>query len=117
MAQEEVNQKRLFERSKFNGAVQFQYKGRPYYGGTIANDLSEDGIRINLHDFVPLNTELNLQVQQEAQKFIECIGRVVWIEQLAYSERFRAGLQFTGSFLNAGPKNEIRQYLSSIKGK
>ena len=115
MEQQGLTQRRSFQRVKFTEPVQFQYKGTSVYGGSVASDISEDGIQLKLNDFFPIHTQINLQVHLSHEKVIECIGRIVWIEQLPYSERYKAGIQFIPNSVSGEPKEEIHRFLLSQK--
>ena len=66
-------------------------------------DLSEGGVRVDVYDFVPVNTELTLQIRVAVEKVIEYVGRVVWIRKFPFADRYQVGLEFSRdkSFLAA----------------
>ena len=90
----EVQEKRGCERVRFSESVRFQLKEAQQFVGCTARDISESGICVTLNDFVPLNTQMVLQVQLALERMVDCIARVVWISKLPYSDRYQAGLEF-----------------------
>ena len=88
------SEKRFGERVKFTESVQFQIMDTEYFGGCLACDISEHGVRINLNDFVPLDTEMQLSLRLAADQVIDCNAKVIWIHKLPYTDRYQAGLVF-----------------------
>ncbi len=108
-----IEEKRLFRRVSCGQPVHFQSKDPAQFGGCLSRDLSEGGIQINLNDFIPLGTELNLQIQLAPERAVECVGRVVWVRGLPLMDRYQAGLEFLqGGFL-WDSKKEIRGLVQS----
>ena len=108
------SERRIFRRIRFKEPVQFQFKDQIEAGGSVSSDLSEGGIRLMLFKFIPLNTELTLQVHLTSQKVLECHGRVVWIEKIQHAEAYQAGLEFRGTDSIFDSKREIQKFLSTI---
>lgn len=89
-------EKRRFLRIAYSDAVRYQFKDSGRFGGCIARDISEEGIRLDMEDFVPVNTEMLLQMKlQTIPKVVDLKGRVVWLQQIPYSDRYHVGLQFS----------------------
>ena len=93
----DFSERRSSRRIKLRESVQYRLKEAGDSQGCLSNDISEKGIRINSNDFLPLNTELNLQVQMGLEGSLECQGRVVWMEKLPFAERYWVGLEFVPS--------------------
>lgn len=89
-----VQERRKFKRKEFREPVQFQFADPAQFGGSLAYDLSEGGIKMNFNDFVPLDTKIGLQVRLDSQKVIDCIGHVVWVQKYPHMECYQAGLEF-----------------------
>ena len=110
-ATESVQERRSFKRIKLSEPVHFQLKDSHEYGGCLTADISAGGVRINFNDFVPVNTEFVLQLQLASQKMIDCVGRVVWVEQMPYSDRYQVGLKFENTGSLVGSQREINDFI------
>jgi hypothetical protein len=106
-------ERRYKKRIIFKEPVQFQTKAFDEWAGTVGGDLSSGGMRLNFYDFVPLNTELNLQIRLAPEKIVNCSGRLVWIVKMRYMERYQGGVEFQESGENAPAKQEIEKFLTS----
>jgi len=106
-------EKRISERMAHKAPIQFFSKDSGPLTGCIAKDISESGIQINLNDFLPLNTELTLNIQLDAKRTVECAGKVVWIRKLPVSDRYLAGLEFSRDDSLLNPKAEIHHFIKS----
>ncbi len=105
-------EKRRFRRARFSDAISYRLKDVNHFGGCLGCDISEGGVRIQFNDFVPINTEMVLQMKlSNIPKVIDVTGRVVWLQQVPYSDRYQIGLQFT----KADPiyHEEIRSYVKT----
>lgn len=90
-----IEEKRRFPRRQFKEAVNYHLRETQDFGGCLAADLSTGGIRINFNEFVPLNTEIQVQIHpQGSSKVLDLIGKVVWVSEIPFSERYQIGLQF-----------------------
>jgi len=90
-------ERREYKRYKIQSPVRFKANEPNKIGAGVSIDLSEGGIRLNINEFLPVKTELLLQIQLELSKFIECTGKVVWVEKFPFSDRYQAGVQFDHS--------------------
>jgi len=106
-------EKRQFKRAVFREAVQYQAREASDYGGCLAHDVSEGGIRINSNDFIPLDTEVSLSIRLHSDHVAELAARVVWIQKLPYAERYQVGLEFVHGSSNMESKEDIRNYIQS----
>lgn len=102
MKEHNTEDKRQFHRMLYTEPVQYQFNDPGQFGGCVARDLSEGGVRIYMNDFVPLNTELTLKIRLADENIIECTGRVVWVEKSRFGDSYQAGLMFSqdGSVLS-----------------
>ena len=92
---EKPEEKRRSERIRFQEPLDFQWKDNPLSGGCLACDLSERGIRINFNEFVPLNSEIELTMRlKDRPQVITLLGKVVWVRQVPFSDRYQLGLEF-----------------------
>ena len=108
-----IEEKRLFRRVSCSQPVHFQFKDPAQFGGCLSRDLSEGGIQITSNDFVPLGSELVLQIQLATEKAVECVGRVVWVRGLPLMDRYQAGLEFLQSGFLWDSRKEIRGLVQS----
>jgi Tfp pilus assembly protein PilZ len=115
---EKPEEKRKATRVKFQEALDFHWKNTPLMGGCLACDLSEGGIRINFNEFVPLDTEIELTIKLKDQAtVITLLGKVVWVKQVPFSDRYQIGLEFAGNDLDSATESsqEIHQYINSLR--
>lgn len=107
-----VTEKRRFRRVQFRDPVSYRTSDINGFGGCLAYDISEGGMKINFNDFVPIDNEMILQMRlNKIPKVVETTARVVWVQQVPYSDRYQMGLQFTESDPIA--QEEIRSYVKS----
>ena len=107
-------ERRDCRRIQFREPVQYQYKDPSQFGGWLACDISEGGIKVNMNDFVPLDTEISLQVPLANGKTIDCLGRVVWVQKLPFSDYYQAGLKFEVVDSIVEVQNDLHQYIESF---
>src|SRR3989338_4836688 len=89
-------EKRRFPRAQFHEAVHYQLKDESKFGGCLASDIGEGGIQVSLNDFVPINTELVLQMKLgRLARVVDLTGRVAWLQRVPFSDRYQVGLEFT----------------------
>jgi len=93
--------------------VRFESKDQSKFGGSLSADIGEGGIKLNVGEFLPLYTELNMQIYLDPQKVIECMGKVVWVKKVGHSERYEAGLEFTSSDQISDFKRQIHEFVES----
>ena len=110
-------QKRKFPRFPFRDAVSYHlYQTPQKFGGCLAYDIGEGGVKINFHDFIPLGTEITLKMrlgQKSTSRIIDIAGRVVWVIRVPFSDYYQVGVKFIDTISNLKPKEEIGQYLKS----
>ncbi len=118
---EEINtnryERRRFPRLSFREPVQYELKDSHRFGGCLAGDLSEGGIRINFNDFIPLKTKMVVQVFLAMGRMVECTGHVVWVQKFPFSDRYQAGLEFADSDSGSEAKKEISRFVSHASQK
>lgn len=107
----EISEKRVAKRVSFKEPVGFQFKDPSRFGGCLGCDLSETGVRINFSDFVPLGTELLIQLQLAEKKVVERIGKVVWVQKFPFMDRYQVGLQFLNDRPISGSPQQIRKFV------
>ena len=100
--------RRLAKRITFKEPVRYELTDPAHYGGTVAYDLSESGLRLRLTDFLPLNTEVILNIGLKSGQNVECRGKIVWVSQIPFSDQYQAGVEFADPELIGEVKNKIR---------
>ncbi|VAX37565.1 hypothetical protein MNBD_UNCLBAC01-1952 [hydrothermal vent metagenome] len=85
---------RKFKRIALNAPVQFERKDILQSGGSLSHNICSGGIRINFNEFVPLQTEILLEVQLASKQILECFGKVVWVEKERYNDHYQVGIEF-----------------------
>ena len=128
-----MEEKRKFKRIEFKEAIQYnidsgialgdlqynidwhgpQHQMWSTFGGCLAYDLSEGGVRFRSNDFIPLNTEMSLKFQLESDSQVDLKAKVVWVRQIPHSEIFQVGLKFEDSHLNALVKEGLHEFVES----
>ena len=106
-----MEEKRQHQRIKFAEPVQFYSKDHFLTGGTLACDLSETGIRINVNEFIPVGKELILNINLGIEEIAECMGLVVWVSKLAYNERYQVGVEFLPTTSSLESKSRIQEFV------
>ncbi|MCK5012344.1 MAG: PilZ domain-containing protein [Candidatus Omnitrophica bacterium] len=110
-----IDERRSFHRFNRAQPVRFQLKDPSQFGGSLSCDLSQGGARIHLSDFIPVNTELTLQIQLADQSIVECPCRVAWVEKNRFSDRYQAGLEFVQADSIMDSQSKIHGFLSRQK--
>lgn len=96
---------------RINAKFPIRYKIRKggFFASALTNDLSLSGARLNTDRFFPKGLNLNLELNI-LSRVINPVGRVVWSQPLAYSNRYQMGIEFIE--INAQDKNYLSDYLS-----
>lgn len=110
-----AQEKRKFLRVKFTNTVSFHNLNELDFGGCSGCDLSEGGIRLNVFQFFPVETELSLQIEFSKDNVLHCTGRVKWVEVIPIAERFRIGVKFESIDSPIDFKNELQHMLKDGK--
>ncbi|HLF18177.1 MAG TPA: PilZ domain-containing protein [Candidatus Omnitrophota bacterium] len=105
-----TDNRRVYPRMRFKDAVRFEQKDQAQFGGSVALDLSSSGLRMRFNDYVPVGTELVLQIHLNEEKIVECMGKVVWVTKYPYSDHYQAGLEFESPENLAESKAKIHRY-------
>jgi hypothetical protein len=107
--------KRVAPRARFKDSIRFEQKDQAEFGGSVGLDLSATGVRMRFNDYIPVGTELVLQIQLNKERTVECVGKVVWVKKYPYSDHYQAGLEFESPDDLIESKAEIhRYYLDSL---
>jgi len=94
-----MENKRQFPRFSFNEPVGYQRGGSSSLEGSVAEDISQTGLKLSVSEFIPLNTVLDLQIQLPGQmRLVSARAKVVWIKETAHrDDAWEVGLQLVGS--------------------
>lgn len=107
--------KRAYLRTKLSEPVQYQLSETGLENGSVCADISEGGLRIKLNNFIPVGKNIRLQIHLPQGHSVECIGKVVWIKQERYSERFQAGISFENPEYKYGEgRHQVRNYINRV---
>ncbi|MBF0484656.1 MAG: PilZ domain-containing protein [Candidatus Omnitrophica bacterium] len=87
-------EKRRYRRLWFHEPVEYHLAGSGHSGGCLSSDLSEGGLRMNFGDFVPVGTKMLLSIPLGHNRVFDCEGKVVWVENIAESDRCNLGVEF-----------------------
>ncbi len=105
-----MENRRLAPRFSFNEPVGYQ-RGGGIPEGSIAEDISQTGLKLSVSEFIPLNTTLELQIQLPGQEQLVCAHtKVVWVKEIPHrDDAWEIGLHLISgeSFSEA-----IRQYVN-----
>ncbi len=69
---------------------------KTYYA--LTRDLSVDGMRILTEKFLPIETEIQMEIELlDSNKLINLNGKVIWISSLYEDELYEVGIEFIGA--------------------
>jgi hypothetical protein len=93
-----VPTRRLYIRVQYQDPILVQPIGgsamhRVFY--TLAEDLSEGGVRLLSPELIAIDTPLLLDIQIEGAPAIHLVGRVTWARQNGVDEHWALGVAFT----------------------
>lgn len=108
-----TQEKRRFERVSFREPVQFKAAKDAEFSGSLAYDISSEGLRFQTENFIPLNESLMLELQLSAQKSLSLHGKVIWVQMVPHSDRYQIGVQFDDSRELHSAKQGIQQFVSA----
>ena len=88
-----TDNKRQYPRFSFPEPVSYQSQELP--NGSLAGNISVGGLKLSVHEFVPLGTVLEVQIAfSNPIRVVNVKTKVVWVKEIAYSERYELGLEF-----------------------
>ncbi len=104
---------RQHHRSILLSEVSYRHEKNPMFGGCIAQDVSESGIKIKILEFFPPGSPLELQFKLPmSPKAFVVKGKVAWINKLPYNEQWEVGVDFK---MDAEHASLIRRYVATKK--
>ena len=106
-----MENRRQHPRFSFNEPVGYQKLGEDSpVEGSVAEDISQTGLKLSVSEFIPLNTVLELQIQLPGQsQLLPARAKVVWVKEVPHQDdRWELGLQLIDgeSFSSA-----VREYI------
>jgi c-di-GMP-binding flagellar brake protein YcgR len=105
--------KRQYPRFDFKEAVRYQMTEQEPAFGSLAEDISEGGVRIRVHEFVPLRTIVYLKIHMtNPVRVVPVKGQVVWIKEVPHSDCYEVGIHFVEE---SGLEPGIGEYIRSQK--
>lgn len=106
-----MDERRGSTRAVLKQPVQFSLKDPFKSLGTLSCDISEGGLRVKLNDFIPLETELLLQLDLGESQMIECVGKVKWVSQIPFMDWYQAGVEFVETDAMVSSRRRIKDYM------
>lgn len=93
-------QPRRFIRTRYNQPVHLKTALGGEALGAAGCDLSQGGIKLYVSEFIPVGTELGIELQFGPQHQVtEICGIVRWISEMPGGDRYQIGLEFFESAL------------------
>lgn len=79
---------------------------------SLCQDISEGGVKLASFYFHPIRSKVIVEIfLSETVEPVKAIGRVVWIEQFPYQDRYRLGLEFAD--INEDGKVHLKEIISN----
>lgn len=98
-----LNEKRQFARVKNSLPIYYESIVTGSHGNGLTCDLSENGVRISVEEFIPVATLMSLKISLKPDTLVELNAHVRWSQRVAYSSRYQLGLRF------ADPSPQLRR--------
>jgi c-di-GMP-binding flagellar brake protein YcgR len=108
-------ERRAYRRIRYTEPVEFERHDPSILIGSVATDISEGGLRLNIPDFIPLHAEVNVQVSLKDKGFVNCPAKVMWLEKHPYSDRYFVGVKFVDENYRADDRQKVRSFVSLTK--
>ncbi|MCM8763679.1 MAG: PilZ domain-containing protein [Candidatus Omnitrophica bacterium] len=106
-----LQNRRRYHRINFDTSVTYQTKVGSRLNHTLTRDLSEGGMGVIFEEFLPKDAELILEFSLKKNSTpIRTRAKVVWVQKLPYTERYRAGLEFEE--MEALQKSNLKRFIN-----
>jgi hypothetical protein len=102
-------EKRHFARVPCRLPVKYHLRGRAAFSNVLSDDISINGISFSNDKFIAPNTYVGFEISIFST-MLTPIGRVVWVNRLAYTPRYRVGVEFIE--LGQGGRNYLGDYIA-----
>ncbi len=109
-----MNDKRQHQRFPFSESVGYQKSEEMPLVGSLSEDISRMGLKLNVNEFIPVNTTLELQVHLPGQvQMAFMTAKVVWIREHAQRlEAWQVGLQLID---DGTLSSELENYIKFLR--
>ena len=109
-----MNDKRQYQRFPFSESVGYQKREELPLVGSLSEDISRMGLKLNVNEFIPVNTTLELQIHLPGQvQVVFVTAKVVWIrEHTQRLESWQVGLQLIG---DGSSSSDLENYIKFLK--
>ena len=108
--------KRRFSRVEFREAVQYRYPEKSSLNGSMGYDLSEGGVRFRTEDFIPVQSEVVVNLQLKTEREATLAARVVWVQKIRHADVYHVGCEFLGNRENVFPRFVVKNFLELHAG-
>lgn len=79
----------------------------------IAQDISSQGMRFFVHEFIPAGRSLKIQINFEDKMFLfETNVKVIWCHEDSYNQRYEVGVAFVDT-----PRERIRRLIAFLDNR
>ena len=103
--------KRRDARLNIDLAVSFRHKDSPQAFRSVIKHLSNRGLKLIVDNCLPKGSSLLLGLGlKELPQILNISGRVAWVKNLGFSNRYHIGVEFLD--LNKETKGVLEQYLN-----
>jgi len=109
MSTDTIKEKRQFRRVSAKFPIRYQIRRGGFFASGLTENLSLTGARLNADRFFPQGINLNLELNI-LSKVINPVGRVVWSQPRAHSNRYQMGIEFIE--INPQDKNYLTDYVN-----
>ncbi len=106
------SERRKFKRTELDVPVRYKFKNSKEFGSTLSRDISEGGVRLSVDKFVPVNTDVVLELGLgKLSNMINAVAKVAWTNFIPFSDRYQLGLEFYE--INCQNQKDISDYVNS----
>ena len=106
-----MEENRKYKRVTFREPIRYSDSPFNVGAGSLSCDLSEGGLRCYSEEFIPLNSEMTMELKLENSQKVQLKGQVVWVQRVPHAERYQVGIKFNESERNLLPRRQIQSYL------
>ncbi|MFH1459536.1 MAG: PilZ domain-containing protein [Candidatus Omnitrophota bacterium] len=72
---------------------------------SFCRDISCVGLSIFSFDFYPVNQKVHLKLYSSTwNELLDTVGKIIWVRQLPYQNKYRIGIEFTNTSQDAMKK-------------
>ena len=108
-------ERRKFPRKNADFPVQLRPMSQKNAGAihnSMTHDFSEGGMQLSSFYFYPVDSKMILKIfPLNDMEPISSVGRVVWIEQVPYQDRYKVGIEFAE--MNYESRMSLKQMITS----